>query len=637
MSHKIDTDPEKIEEILTRGVAQIYNKDELREKLLSGKQLHLKLGTDVTGPLITLGHSVVQRIMRDFQELGHRVTLIIGDFTTLVGDHSDKVDMRSETNEEEIKKNEENYKEQFFKTVMKEGTEIRHNSEWLKPLNFNDVIHLSKQFTVSQMLDREAFRKRFDENKPIPLDEWLYPLMQGYDSVALNCDVEFGGTDQTFNVLAGRKLMEVYGQVPQSCVVMRLLTGNDGRPMGKSLKNYIPVMDGPTDMYGKLMSIVDEIIFEYFELVTRVPMSEIREMQEAVKSGANPMDFKKRLAREVVTFYHGEEAAIEAEREFERRVQNKDFTAIEEVVNIGTPKNVVDLMMELNFAGSKSEARRLIEQGAVKINERLVSTPNDIIAEAGIFKSGKRNIVKLQIDDITPDEALRKDIIIDSEIFGKFPTFRRGLVIVKDIKNEVSNPTIENLLKGIISERQNQGLENHEYVKAWEDAHTEFGSNPNRFPPSIKSLLKRIDKDGFPFINSVVALFNYISLKHFVPCGGDDANAISGNLKLGFATGEEHFQGLGSSENEAPEPGEVIYFDDKSLNVMCRRWNWRNSATTAITTKTDRIVINIDGIGPVPTEVLLAARDELAELLTKECGAKVETAFLDKDNPTYEF
>src|SRR3989338_5890183 len=191
---QINTDPEKIEEILTRGVHAIYTKDELREKLLSGKQLHLKLGTDVTGPLLTLGHSVVHRKMRDFQELGHKVTLVIGDFTTLVGDHSDKVDMRKETTTEQIKKDEQEYKQQFFKTVMEEQTEIRRNSEWLKDLDFNDVIHLAKQFTVSQLLEREAFMIRYKAQKPIGLDEFLYPLMQGYDSVALKCDVEFSET-----------------------------------------------------------------------------------------------------------------------------------------------------------------------------------------------------------------------------------------------------------------------------------------------------------------------------------------------------------------------------------------------------------------------------------------------------------
>ena len=204
---KVDTNPEKIEEILTRGVHEVFTKEELKEKLLSGKKLHLKLGTDVTGPNLHLGHTVVQRKIRDFQELGHKVTLIIGDYTTLVGDHSDKVDMRAEVSAEEIEKNVKTYTDQFFKTVKKEDVDVRRNSEWLSELKFIDLINLTKQFTIAQMLDRETFMLRYKNNTPIGLDEFMYPLMQGYDSVALNCDVEFGGTDQTFNLLAGRKIM----------------------------------------------------------------------------------------------------------------------------------------------------------------------------------------------------------------------------------------------------------------------------------------------------------------------------------------------------------------------------------------------------------------------------------------------
>src|SRR3989344_4916312 len=227
----IITDRAKIDDILTRGVHDLITKEELTKLLPGGKRLHLKLGTDVTGPQLHLGHTVVQRKIRDFQELGHKVTLIIGDFTTLVGDHSDKVDMRKETSAAQIKKDEETYKEQFFKTVIEEQTEIKHNSDWLKDLNFNDIIGLAKQFTISQMMDRETFKMRFDAKNPIGLDEFLYPLMQGYDSIALNCDIEFGGTDQTFNLLAGRKLMGSVGQTPQIAFITKLLTGSDGRPM----------------------------------------------------------------------------------------------------------------------------------------------------------------------------------------------------------------------------------------------------------------------------------------------------------------------------------------------------------------------------------------------------------------------
>ncbi len=314
----IKKDINKIEDILTRGVAAIYNTDELKELLLSGKQLHLKLGTDVTGPLIHLGHAVIHRKLRDFQELGHKVTLIIGDYTTLIGDHSDKVDMREDRTIEAIHEDEKHYKEQFFKTVINDPqlVEIRRNSEWLGKLGFNDVIHLAKQFTVAQMIERENFKLRFESGKPIKLSEFLYPLMQGYDSVALNCDVEFGGTDQTFNILAGRHLMEVYGQKPQVGFIVKLLTGNDGRKMGKSLKNFIPVTAEAEEMYSMVMQIVDEVIIEYFELITRVPMEEIAEMESRMKSGENPMIFKKRLAFEIVNFYHGKEAAEIAQQEF---------------------------------------------------------------------------------------------------------------------------------------------------------------------------------------------------------------------------------------------------------------------------------------------------------------------------------
>ncbi|MBI2414493.1 tyrosine--tRNA ligase [candidate division WWE3 bacterium] len=390
---KIDTDPKKIKELLTRGVHEVFTAEELEEKLLSGKQLHLKLGTDVTGPNLHLGHTVVHRKIGDFQELGHKVTLIIGDFTTLVGDHSDKVDMRMETSAEEIKKNEEHYKEQFFKTVLKEGTEIRHNSEWLKKLDFNDILNLTKQFTIAQMLERETFMLRYKEQKPIGLDEFMYPLMQGYDSVALDCDVEFGGTDQTFNLLAGRKLMPVFGQIPQSAVVTKLLTGSDGRPMGKSLKNFIPILDSPENMYGKLMSIVDEVIFEYFELVTRVSMDEITQMKTEVKNGANPMEFKKRLAKDVVNFYHGEKSAQEAQNHFEKTVQNKELPSEITIVEIAKNTPLLEtLKLVLGETTSSGDIKRTVIQGGVEINGIKITDPNQLLENnsGDIIKFGKR-------------------------------------------------------------------------------------------------------------------------------------------------------------------------------------------------------------------------------------------------------
>jgi tyrosyl-tRNA synthetase len=396
---QINTDPAKIREILTRGVYEVVTQKELEEKLLSGKQLHLKLGTDVTGPMLHLGHSVVHRKMRDFQELGHKVTLIIGDFTTLVGDHSDKVDMREERNTQAIKADEESYKEQFFKTVLPELCEIRHNSEWLSPLNFNDVIELAKVFTVGQMLEREAFKKRFNEQKPIGLDELLYPIMQGYDSVALNCDVEFGGTDQIFNLLAGRKLMEARGMTPQNTLAMRLLVGSDGRPMGKSLQNYIPITATPNDMYGKLMSIVDEVIFDYFELVTRVPMRDIDEMRAEVKAGSNPMEFKKRLALDVVSFYQGADLAREAQAHFEKTVQGREVAdedieelAVESLENV----SVLDVLKGVS-GFSSAEIKRLAEQGGIEIDGQKVQNAVEKMSfkKGSLIRVGKRRFFKV--------------------------------------------------------------------------------------------------------------------------------------------------------------------------------------------------------------------------------------------------
>jgi tyrosyl-tRNA synthetase len=396
---KIDTDSKKIDEILDRGVHEIFTKEELRKKLLSGKQLHFKLGTDVTGPNLHLGHTVVQRKLRDFQELGHKVTLIIGDYTTLVGDHSDKVDMREETSSEKIEDMEETYKEQFFKTVIKDQTEIRYNSEWLSPLKFIDVIGLAKQFTLAQMLDRESFFNRYKEGKPIGLDEFLYPLMQGYDSVALECDVELGGTDQTFNVLAGRKLMPTFDQKPQVAFVMKLLTGSDGKPMGKSLKNFIPVLDNANNMYGKVMAIVDDIIFEYFELVTRVPMAEIAEMRKAVENGDNPMFYKKRLAREIVSFYHSEKDAEKAQENFEKTVQKGEAPEEMIVVDVNANTPLLDtLKLAFGEGVSSGQIKRVVKQGGVEVNGVRIEDIDKVLENKSgdTIKFGKRDYIKIK-------------------------------------------------------------------------------------------------------------------------------------------------------------------------------------------------------------------------------------------------
>lgn len=391
---KVVTDAKKIDDVLTRGVHEVFTKEELRKKLLSGKQLHFKLGTDVTGAFLHLGHAVVHRKLRDVQELGHKVTLIIGDFTTLVGDHSDKVDKRGEVTTQDIKKFEKTYQEQFFKTVLKSQTQIRHNSEWLKKLDFNGVINLAKKFTISQMLDRESFALRYKAGKPIGSEEFLYPLMQGYDSVALNCDVEIGGTDQTFNLLAGRHLMPFFNQEPQCAITMKLLLGADGRPMGKSLKNFIPISDLPTEMYGKIMSIVDEVIFDYFELVTRVPMEEIKKMKEAVAKGENPMIFKKQLAKDVVSFYHGEKEAKKAEENFVNTFSKKETP--KDVKEISGEGLIIKILVKRKISISNSEVRRLVKAGAItdlttgeKVSEQTS------VSKGHVYKIGKHRFIKI--------------------------------------------------------------------------------------------------------------------------------------------------------------------------------------------------------------------------------------------------
>ncbi len=393
---KIITDEKRIDEVLTRGVHDIFGREELKKKLMSGQKLKIKLGTDVTGKDLHLGHSVVHRKLRDLQELGHEVTLIIGDFTTIVGDHSDKVDMRGETNEKEIKGKEKTYKEQFFKTVYKEGTKIKHNSEWLGKLTFKKYLFMAKAYSVQQMFDRETFKKRFNEGKTIGFDEWSYPLMQGYDSVVLKCDLELGGTDQTFNLLAGRKLMPLFGVEAQSAIAMKLLLGSDGRPMGKSLENYIPIVASAEDMYGKVMSVIDNVIWDYFELITRVSMAKIEKMKEEVKNGANPMKFKKMLAREIVSFYYGEQKAEETEKSWENVFSKGEIP--DEIEEIKGGGNLGAVLFSKKVVVSMSEWRRLVDEGAVKkLNgkEEEKITDFKVGAVSGVYKIGKRRFIKI--------------------------------------------------------------------------------------------------------------------------------------------------------------------------------------------------------------------------------------------------
>lgn len=398
----IVTDKNKIEEVLTRGVHDLFTKEELLKKLSSGKPLIIKLGTDVTGSDLHLGHTVMHRKVRDFQDLGHSVVLIIGDYTVLVGDHSDKLDMRKERDAKDIEKDLKGYEDQFFMTVHKKGTKVLKNSTWLKKLSFGDVIGLAKQFSVAQLLDRETFLMRYKGGKTIGLDEFLYPLMQGYDSVAIGADIELGATDQTFNILAGRVLTQSMSKKGQQCgITMKLLLGSDGRPMGKSLENYIPLRSSPNDMYGKIMSIADSVMFDYFELITRIPMKEIELMKAKVASGENPMQFKKILAHDIVSFYYGEDNAKKAAESFTSTFSKKEIPADAKKIKVKIGAPLVDVLIKNGFVASKSEFRRLVEEGAITfkghIEEKKIIDPASLVSEPGALKIGKRRFLHIDI------------------------------------------------------------------------------------------------------------------------------------------------------------------------------------------------------------------------------------------------
>ncbi len=402
-SMKVDTDPKKIDEVLSRFVDDVVVKEDLKKEMMSGRPLKIYLGTDVTGADLHLGHAAIHRKLRDFQDLGHEVTLLIGNFTTLVGDHSDKLDQRKETSSEEVERLEKTYFDQFGKTVDMSKVKVVHNADWLSKLNFNDVIQLAKVFTVQQNIERDAFQKRIAAKSPIGLDEFLYPLMQGYDAYALRTDIQIGGTDQTFNLHAGRKIMEYFKVKPQNYIAMKLLVGNDGRKMGKSLMNFIPILAKPNEMYGQLMSISDEVMENYFVALTRIPLDEINEMMEQVKSGkVNPIEVKKKLAFDITKFYSSEKDAIDAEKHFASTVQNKELPADMPEFKISDLSsreiNIVDLLDETNLVSSRGEAKRLVAQGGVEVNGEKITNTNesvDLIDET-IVRAGKRNYIKLR-------------------------------------------------------------------------------------------------------------------------------------------------------------------------------------------------------------------------------------------------
>lgn len=381
--------------LLKRGVAEIIVEDEMRELLRSGRKLRLKEGFDPSFPDIHLGHMVALRKLRQFQELGHQIVLIVADWTAQIGDPSGMSATRPMLSMEQVKANAETYMQQFFKIVDKKKTEIRWQSEWFGKFTLTDIIQLTSKFTVAQFLARDDFSKRYKEERPIALTELLYPLLQAYDSVAIQADVEFGGTDQKFNFLVGRELQSMLGQRPQQCFMVPLLVGTDGSlKMSKSLGNYIGVAEPPEEIYGKAMSIPDTLILQYLELLTDVPDKELAEFKQELENKAiNPMTLKKRLAKEIITQLYNKEVATEAEAHFERTVQRKE--APEEIA-LGTKsgKSLQDYLVENQLAKSRGEAKRLIAQGAVDINGEKVTDARQIVSKDSIIKVGKRGYIK---------------------------------------------------------------------------------------------------------------------------------------------------------------------------------------------------------------------------------------------------
>ena len=395
--------------IIKRGIEEIISEEELIKKLKKSRKekrpLRIKQGFDPNAPDIHLGHTVGLRKMRQFQDLGHDVYFLIGDFTGMIGDPSGRIVTRKQLTEEEVKKNAETYKEQVFKILNPEKTIIEFNSHWLGKLSFSEVLKICSKYTVARMLERDDFATRYKEEKPIGIHEFLYPLMQGYDSVALQADVELGGTDQKFNLLVGRIIQREYSQEPQVIITMPLLEGTDGvEKMSKSLNNYIGINESPQDIYGKVMSIPDNLMIRYFELVTNVPLNEIDKIKiDLENDNLHPREVKKRLAREIVQLYHGHSDSLIAEEEFEKVFKNKLYPEkIKELVlkkdNLKEGKIwITELIAISGLIDSKSEARRLIEQGGVRINGKKVSDPYlDLTVKEGmILKIGKLNFIKL--------------------------------------------------------------------------------------------------------------------------------------------------------------------------------------------------------------------------------------------------
>lgn len=400
--HNIQTTPDVIEEFLTRGVEKIFpSADFLRSKLVQKEKMTFYLGIDPTGSSLHLGHVIPLKKLSKLQKLGHKIILLMGDFTAMIGDPTDKTATRKKLTRDEVMNNLKEYKNQASKYISFSGenkAEIKFNSTWLGTMSFNNVLELASEMTVQQMLERDMFENRIKEGKPIYIHEFLYPLMQGYDSVAMDVDGEVGGNDQTFNMLAGRNLLKSRKNKEKFVIATKLLTDSSGKKMGKTENNMVSLNQNPEDMFGKVMSWSDDLIVPGFELVTDVSLSEISDITSKIESGENPRDFKVMLAKEIVSSYYGDKLSQKAEEEF-----NKTFTkggVPDEVVEVNVSKEtlLVDVLLEQNIVASKTEWRRLVDEGAVThmdTGEKVSDSTEKF--SGGVYKIGKRRFVKIII------------------------------------------------------------------------------------------------------------------------------------------------------------------------------------------------------------------------------------------------
>ena len=388
-------------ELIKRGIDEVLTEDDLVPKLKSKKQLTVKVGFDPTAPDLHLGHTVILNKMRNFQDLGHKVVFLIGDFTGRIGDPSGKNKTRPSLDKEELEKNAKTYSDQVFKILNKDLTDIRFNSEWCEDLGADGIIGLASKYNLGRMLERDDFSKRYKANQQIAIHEFLYPLIQAYDSIALNADVEMGGTDQKFNLLVGRELQRAFDQEPQVCITLPILEGLDGiNKMSKSLDNYVGINEDPDEMFGKIMSISDDLMWRWFELLSFRPINEVNELKKEVKSGMNPRDTKILLAEEIIERFHSKEDAENAKNTFLDRFQKGAKPKDIETFSISLDDDIAigNLLKESGLVQSTSEAMRLVKQGAVKINDEKIDDPKLSIEKNQelLVQVGKRRFLKIK-------------------------------------------------------------------------------------------------------------------------------------------------------------------------------------------------------------------------------------------------